>query len=146
MKRLSWPFTRWVDLHICHRNLKSLYRGPNWVQSHILSRWSQQHVFEMAPYAETLGRAYISMTGQLRAFYCLGPACVLTGGQMLSMTSSNTYRDHLKRPNWDPLLPYYITSLALHFLPFATPSESNEAKGTGKTPWGTGFLCSYILE
>ena len=32
------------DLHTCHQSLKSLYRGLNWVQSHILSRWSQLHL------------------------------------------------------------------------------------------------------
>lgn len=42
---LSWVATRQVVFHIHLRNIKSVYRGPNWIQSHILYRWIQQHIF-----------------------------------------------------------------------------------------------------
>ena len=35
---------RWVDLHTACQNHKHLYRGLNWVQSCVPSRWSQQHL------------------------------------------------------------------------------------------------------
>lgn len=43
-ERLVLGTARWVDLCTCHQDPKSLYRGPNGVQSRILSRWFQGHL------------------------------------------------------------------------------------------------------
>ena len=66
---LSWVAARCVDFCTCLPNLKSLYRGLNWVQSHTQSGWSQHHitVSRLCPWAaSSSGKAtgtYIPRTG-----------------------------------------------------------------------------------
>ena len=65
---LTWATERWVDLHPHWPNLQSSYRGLQWIQSYISSRWSQQYLLsqgcvpEAAPSIRTMGRTYIPKT------------------------------------------------------------------------------------
>ena len=54
-----------------HHNLKSAYEGFSWVQSHILSRWPQQHFvlsgltsLNPAHTVGIVGSTYIPSTGK----------------------------------------------------------------------------------
>lgn len=44
LTRLVWGGCKMNRSFLYHQNLKSIYRGLNWVQSHMLSKWSQQHL------------------------------------------------------------------------------------------------------
>lgn len=91
---LSWVATHWVVvLYTCPQNLKSLSRGLNQVQSHMQTRWSQQHLtfsrlcLWNIPTVGIVGRAYTPRTGEgERSFQLPGsswrvnqPSCSLDG-------------------------------------------------------------------
>lgn len=60
----SWASTRQIGLRTRHWNLKSLYRGPNGIRSHIPPRWSlKAPSLKMAPTMGVAGRAHIPRMG-----------------------------------------------------------------------------------
>lgn len=75
MRNLSWVATRWVDLCTHLPESWCLYVGFNRVQSHILSRWSQQHLLSRGCVlgtvcaVGTVGTACITRTGRESSLY-----------------------------------------------------------------------------
>ena len=62
-----WPQGKWISA-FAHLTLKSFYGGLNWVQSHIQSRWSKQHlvlyILETALAMGMVGGMDIPRTGE----------------------------------------------------------------------------------
>ena len=93
-KSISW---------IACQNLRSLQRGPNWVQSDrptqtVSASPSQGCIPETAPTVGTVDRIHILRTGdQGGGFHCLGLALESTRGHVLSVISSSSrYYNEIK--------------------------------------------------
>lgn len=88
---------KWISWIAC-QNLRSLQRGPTWVQSDhptqtvSASPSSQGCIPETAPTMGTVDRIHILRTGnQGRGFHCLGLALGSTRGHVLSVISSSSW-------------------------------------------------------
>ena len=103
--RLNLVATRWA-LQPCPPEFKSVYRGLNWVQSHIPSRWSQ--ITHCSLKAASLKQLWLwewwvegtwveyTLQGQGRGWEtsnCLGPDWESIGGHVLLMNSSNIFQN-----------------------------------------------------